>query len=108
MTTFKPRNILSWRSGLPYDNTRFSIGRPPAGGKFKNVELDATITNIAESDRNRASFYSEILNYIVISIYHNQNVIAQANCRADNGNSGHYYSVCSLVVKDVHYKVVEA
>ncbi|RJC06409.1 DUF3310 domain-containing protein [Listeria monocytogenes] len=32
MTTFKPRNILSWRSGLPYDNTRFSIGRPPAGG----------------------------------------------------------------------------
>ncbi|HHT5996181.1 TPA: DUF7448 domain-containing protein [Listeria monocytogenes] len=79
-----------------------------AGGKFKNVELDATITNIAESDRNRASFYSEILNYIVISIYHNQNVIAQANCRADNGNSGHYYSVCSLVVKDVHYKVVEA
>lgn len=27
---------------------------------------------------------------------------------ADAGNGGYYYSVCSLVIKNVHYKVVEA
>ncbi|MGX6452715.1 hypothetical protein ACWM0J_01580 [Pediococcus acidilactici] len=27
---------------------------------------------------------------------------------ADNGNGGYYYSVCSLVIKDVHYEVVRA
>ncbi|EAD6805565.1 hypothetical protein AAU07_03090 [Listeria monocytogenes] len=79
-----------------------------AGGKFKNVELDATITNIAESDRGTYIVYDETTNSVVISIYHNQNVIAQANCYADNGNGGYYYSSCSLVVKDIHYPVIGA
>ncbi|EAE9684356.1 hypothetical protein BZ176_15375 [Listeria monocytogenes] len=50
MTTFKPRNILSWRSGLPYDNTRFSIGRPPAGGQHSdewyNGEMNVNVISI--------------------------------------------------------------
>ena len=43
-----------------------------------------------------------------VTIYHNQNPIAIADCEADAGNGGYYYSVCSLVIKNVHYKVVEA
>ncbi|EAA0268844.1 hypothetical protein J8881_003156 [Listeria monocytogenes] len=50
MTTFKPRNILSWRSGLPYDNTRFSIGKPPAGGQhgdeWYNGEMNVNVISI--------------------------------------------------------------
>lgn len=43
-----------------------------------------------------------------VTLYHNQNPIAIADCEADAGNGGYYYSVCSLVIKNVHYKVVEA
>ncbi|HEN3872411.1 hypothetical protein [Listeria monocytogenes] len=50
MTTFKPRNILSWCSGLPYDNTRFSIGRPPEGGQhgyeWYNGESNVNVISI--------------------------------------------------------------
>ncbi|EAC2779467.1 TPA: hypothetical protein LWK74_002571 [Listeria innocua] len=50
MTTFKPRNILSWRSGLPYDNTSFSIGRPPEGGQhgyeWYNGEMNVNVISI--------------------------------------------------------------
>ncbi|HBI5833325.1 TPA: hypothetical protein K8D47_002915, partial [Listeria monocytogenes] len=50
MTTFKLRTILSWRSGLPYDNTRFSLGRPPEGGqhgeKWYNGESKVNVVSI--------------------------------------------------------------
>lgn len=31
-----------------------------------------------------------------------------ADCYANDGNGGYYYSVGSLVVKGIHYPVVEA
>lgn len=38
----------------------------------------------------------------------NQNPIALAECVADDGNGGFYYSVGSLVIGDIHFPFVEA
>ena len=54
-----------------------------AGGTFKDVVLDAVITNIEIGREHVTEFEYD-------------------------GNGGYYYSVCSLVVKDVHYTVVTA
>lgn len=43
-----------------------------------------------------------------VTIYHNQNPIALAECEANDGNGGYYYSVGSLVVGKIHFPVVEA
>lgn len=82
-----------------------------AGGEFKDVKLDAVITDVefgepevVEGDED----FGEFTMRNTVTIYHNQNPIAIADCEADAGNGGYYYSVCSLVIKNVHYKVVEA
>ncbi|VOW24282.1 Uncharacterised protein [Streptococcus pneumoniae] len=36
----------------------------------------------------------------------NQNPVAIANCEAEH--NGYYYSVCSLVIGDIHFPVVNA
>lgn len=81
-----------------------------AGGEFKEVVLDAVITDIklGEETTTGVDKYDETENYVTVTIFHNQNPIALAECSANDGNGGYYYSVCSLVVKNVHYKVVEA
>lgn len=81
-----------------------------AGGEFKEVVLDAVITDIKLGEETTAGVdkYDETENYVTVTIFHNQNPIALAECSANDGNGGYYYSVCSLVVKNVHYKVVEA
>lgn len=43
-----------------------------------------------------------------VTIYHNQNPIALAECEANDGNAGYYYSVASLVIGDIHFPVVNA
>lgn len=43
-----------------------------------------------------------------VTIYHNQNPIALAECEADDGNGGYYYSVGSLVIGKIHFPIVEA
>lgn len=80
-----------------------------ADGEWNNVTLDAVITAVKIEDEKTVEYTNscEVDKYATVVVYHNQNVIAQANCEANNGNGGYYYSVCSLVVKDVHYKVVE-
>lgn len=80
-----------------------------ADGEWSNVTLDAVITAVKIEDERTVEYQNcfEADKYATVVVYHNQNVIAQANCEANNGNGGYYYSVCSLVVKDVHYKVVE-
>ncbi|WP_438947617.1 DUF7448 domain-containing protein, partial [Streptococcus pneumoniae] len=40
------------------------------------------------------------------TIFHNQNPVAIANCEAEH--NGYYYSVCSLVIGDIHFPVVNA
>ena len=80
-----------------------------AGGEFKDVVLDAVITDIKLGEETTEHQYlDETENYVTVTIFHNQNPIALAECSANDGNGGYYYSVCSLVVKNVHYKVVEA
>jgi len=80
-----------------------------ASGEFKEVVLDAVITDIKLGEETTEHQYlDETENYVTVTIFHNQNPIALAECSANDGNGGYYYSVCSLVVKDVHYKVVEA
>lgn len=79
-----------------------------AYGKFTNVQLDAMITSVKEPVVTSVPDDDTVINQAIINIYHNQNVVAQAEVTADAGNGGYYYSVGSFVVKDVHYKVVSA
>lgn len=80
-----------------------------AEGEWSNVKLDAVITAVKIEDEKTVEYKNccEADKYATVVVYHNQNIIAQANCEANNGNGGYYYSVCSLVVKGIHYKVVE-
>ncbi|MBV5103428.1 DUF7448 domain-containing protein [Mammaliicoccus sciuri] len=79
-----------------------------AGGRWKDVKLDAVITNIQiEDERVREVFDDQTEGLANVVIYHNQNPIAQGECSADAGNGNYYYSVCSLKIKGVHYPVVE-
>lgn len=79
-----------------------------AGGSFSNVVLDAVITDVVIGEETSDCSYDTTTNEVTVKVFHNQNPIAQANCYADDGNGGYYYSVCSLVVKGVHYSVVSA
>lgn len=78
-----------------------------AGGEFKEVVLDAVITDVKLGEKTSEEDDTRT-NYVTVTIFHNQNPIALADCYADNGNGGYYYSICSLVIGDVHYPVVEA
>ena len=80
-----------------------------AEGEFKDVKLDAVITDIKIGEQVTGeddSGTSESCN--TVTIYHNQNPIAFAECEANNGNGGYYYSVGSLVIGKIHFPVVEA
>ena len=80
-----------------------------AGGEFQNVKLDAVITDvkIGEQTREEDDLGTTTSTNTVI-IYHNQNPIALAECEADDGNGGYYYSVGSLVIGNIHFPVVDA
>lgn len=80
-----------------------------AGGKFAEVELDALITDIDISEiKSDTHEWGEIDNSSTVTLYHNQNPIAQADITADAGNGGYYYSVGSLVIKDIHFPIVDS
>ncbi|ASN59820.1 hypothetical protein CG419_03910 [Latilactobacillus curvatus] len=81
-----------------------------AWGEFKDVKLDAVITDVKlENERtdNPWGDEDETVNSVDVVIYHNRNRIATAECNADNGNGGYYYSVGAVRVKDVYYTVVD-
>ena len=42
-----------------------------------------------------------------LTIFHNQNEIAQAKCYADDGNGGYYFSVLSVNVKSINGETVD-
>lgn len=76
-----------------------------ADGTFSKVKLDAAITDVQCSEPD--SFYicgddDEYQTNMVITIMHNQNVIAQGDAYADAGNGGYYYSVCGLKVISIN------
>ena len=81
-----------------------------AYGEFIDVKLDAVITDfeVVKIDDDRDDTDYEITNKVIVKIYHNQNPIALAECSANNGNGGYYYSVVSLVIGDIHFPVVRA
>lgn len=82
-----------------------------ASGKFKDVKLDAVITDINISDVEPVDDddeygYGDVENKSTVTLFHNQNVVAQADMKA--GHNGYYYSVGSLIIKDIHFPVVDA
>lgn len=79
-----------------------------AGGEFTNVELDAVITDVLPPEDVPEEEDDYCTNRVTLKIFHNQNVIAQANMKADCGDSGYYYSVGSIQIDKVHYEMVSA
>ena len=79
-----------------------------AYGKFEDVVLDAVITDVSEPVVTNVPDDYTVVNKAIVTIYHNQNPIAVADCYADAGNCAYYYSVCSFVVGEDIYKIVDA
>ena len=79
-----------------------------AGGEFTNVELDALITDVLPPEESPEEDDDYCRNRVTLKIFHNQNVIAQAEMNADAGDSGYYYSVGSIQIGKVHYEMVNA
>lgn len=112
------KRIVKWDKDflLLEDGTRVTIEMSEsdccayAGGEFKDVKLDAIITDIkiGEQVTTKESDSGESESKNTVTIYHNQNPIALAECEADDGNGGYYYSVGSLVAGKIHFPVVEA
>lgn len=111
------KRIVKWDKDflLLEDGTKITIEMSEndccawAGGEFQNVELDAVITDIeiGEQETERTD-WGETTNRNKVVIYHNQNPIALAECEANDGNGGYYYSVASLVIGNIHFPVVDA
>lgn len=110
--------IVEWDSDhlLLDDGTKVTIECTEADccadawGEFKDVKLDAVITDVKlENERTDSPWGTddETVNSVDLVIYHNRNRIATAECNADNGNGGYYYSVGAVRVKDVCYTVVD-
>lgn len=79
-----------------------------AWGEFSNVELQAVITNVEVGEPIDIPDDDTRVRQVKITLYHNQNPIAQAEITANAGNGGYYYSVGSLVVNEIHFPVVNA
>lgn len=80
-----------------------------ADGEFKDVKLDAIITDVKVGEQvTKKEEYGTTENSNTVTIYHNQNPIALAECEANDGNGGYYYSVASIVIGKIHFPVVEA
>lgn len=77
-----------------------------AYGTFKNVQLDAVITDVSNPEIENIPDADTTINTAIVTIYHNQNPIAIADCYADAGNGGYYYSVCAFKIDCDYYKIV--
>lgn len=77
-----------------------------AGGEFQDVSLDAVITDVEIGNPKEIPDHWGIGYTNKVTIFHNQNPVAIANCEAEH--NGYYYSVGSLVIGDIHFPVVEA
>lgn len=65
---------------------------------IKPDALDAIITDVRFTENHRNYDGEMTTNYMTITILHNQNPVALANCYANNGNGGFYASTLSLIV----------
>nr|DAR94937.1 MAG TPA: hypothetical protein [Caudoviricetes sp.] len=79
-----------------------------AFGEFKDVKLEALITDVKIGD-NRCECIEDDEQeeaFNTVTIYSNQNPVAQAECYANTGNGEYYFSVCSLVIGNAYFPVV--
>lgn len=111
------KRIVKWSEDflLLEDGTKVTIEMSEsdccayAGGEFKDVKLDAIITDVKIGEQvTEKSDCGTTENNNTVTIFHNQNPIALAECSANDGNGGYYYSVASLVIGKIHFPVVEA
>lgn len=110
------KRIVEWDKDflLLEDGTRVTIEMSEsdccasAGGEFKDVQLDAVITDVQFGEPHEFDNGDGTTCENTVTIYHNQNPIALAECEADDGNGGYYYSVGSLAIGDIHFPVVKA
>lgn len=75
-----------------------------ACGEFKDVVLDAAITNISDIHYTPWEDGDTYGCSASITILHNRNIICMALADADAGNGGYYYSIASLIVHPVNEK----
>lgn len=52
-------------------------------------------------------YFCGTIKKIYITILHNQNEVAHAECHADNGNEGYYFSVLSVRVTGIDGKQID-
>lgn len=111
------KRIVKWDkdSLLLEDGTKVTIEMSEsdccasAGGEFQDVKLDAVITDVKIGEQiKEEDDWGTTTSTNTVTIYHNQNPIALAECEANDGNAGYYYSVASLVIGDIHFPVVDA
>lgn len=74
-----------------------------ACGNFKDVKLNAVITDIRFKTPILNCFDDETYSTQEVVFVHNQNKIAQADLYADNGNGDYYYSVVAFKIKNIFY-----
>ena len=83
-----------------------------AYGEFKPLTerppLDAMITDIVIGEEREVPDDYTIVNSVELKIFHNQNIICEAEMTADAGNGGYYYSVGSLKVNNITFPIVSA
>lgn len=71
-----------------------------AYGNWKLLEnFEGVITDV--KFKATEEYCGRTVKKLFITIYHNQNEVAQAECYSDNGNDGYYYSVLSVVVTNI-------
>lgn len=70
-----------------------------AEGTFKDVSLNAVITNVEDIEYHVADDDDTRIRTAECKIFHNQNLICKATGYADGGNGGYYYSIASFIVE---------
>ncbi|WP_455485098.1 DUF7448 domain-containing protein [Gemella sp.] len=63
--------------------------------------FEGCITDITYK-HSKTGDYGEVEERVKLTVFHNQNKIAQAECYADNGNAGYYFSVLSVEVRSIN------
>ena len=77
-----------------------------AYGDWKLLEnFEGVITNVKYKATKEHWDHTE--KKLFITIYHNQNEVAQAKCYANNGNGGYYFSVLSVRVTNIDGKKID-
>lgn len=77
-----------------------------AYGDWKLLEnVEGVITDV--KFKATEEYCGRTVNKLFITIYHNQNEIAQADCYSDDGNDGYYYSVLSVRVTNIDGKKID-